>query len=50
MCFLSHTEEAEWLPERLVRHADAETENDADCGLGECSDNGDGEAELGICS
>lgn len=33
-----------------MRHPDAGTENEADCDLTECPDNGDGEAVLGICS
>jgi hypothetical protein len=36
--------------ERLVRHADAGTKNDADRDLAECPDNGSGKAVLGVCS
>ena len=34
----------------IVRHADAEKKNDADCGLAKCSGNGSREGVLGICS
>ena len=32
-----------------MRHAVAETKNDADCNLAECPDDGEEEAVLGIC-
>jgi len=48
--FLQDAEGAQWLPERLVRHTDAGTKNDADCDLAGCPDNSDREAILGICA
>jgi hypothetical protein len=48
--FFQDAEGAWWLPEWLVRHADAGTKNDADCELAECPDTGDRETVLGIHS